>query len=145
MSDLANIGISRSEISNIQSEMLKLPQVQIEVKHVFVNGMCTRTIMIPKGTQLVGAVHLTDHVNIMCGDITIFSDEGSHRLTGYHVLPSAAGTKRIGITHEDTCWTTILRTDLQTAEEVEALLTAKDYDDERVIAMESKPMIKQEN
>jgi hypothetical protein len=120
-----------------QAAMLKKPQVQIEVVHVFVNGMCARTIMIPADVELVGAVHLTDHVNIMCGDITLYSSEGEKRLSGYHVIPSPAGVKRAGRTHAPTCWTTILRTDLTTAEEVEEQLTAKDHDDPRVLAIKA--------
>lgn len=128
----------RHAMSLAQEEMKKLPQVNIEAKHVFVNGMCTRTIMIPKGTTLIGAIHLTDHVNIMCGDITIYSEMGQHRLTGYHVIPSESGTKRMGFAHEDTCWTTILKTDLTSAQEVEKLLTAEDYNDERVISLDKR-------
>lgn len=115
--------------------MLEQPQVHIEVHHSFSGGMCTRTVKVPKGVLLMGAIHLTDHVNVMYGDISIFSDGVERRLTGYNVVPSAAGVKRLGFTHEDTYWSTILRTDLTTAEEVESQLTAKDYDDPRVIAM----------
>ena len=29
------------------------------------------------------------------------------RLVGYHVLPSRAGAKRVGLAHADTWWTTV--------------------------------------
>lgn len=125
----------RDSLAAMQAEMLTKPQESIKPVHIFVNGMCSRSIMIPAGQKVMGRIHLTDHLNIMCGDITVYSEDGECRLTGYHVVPSRAGTKRLGVAHADTCWTTVLHTNLTTAEEVEQMLIANDYSDPRVIAI----------
>jgi hypothetical protein len=124
----------RSKIMALEKAMLDQPQVEIPVEHTFHGGMCARTIRIPKGTILTGAIHTQEQMNIVDGDISILTEDGQiHRFTGHHVVPSPAGTKRVGVAHEDTSWTTILRTDAKTVEEVEALVT-KSFDDPRLPA-----------
>ena len=88
-----------------------MPQAEIITTHVLSGGMYARTIRIPAGVALTGAVHKTDHINIVQGDITVMTDEGMRRLTGQHVLPTKAGMKRAGFTHSETLWTTICKTD----------------------------------
>ncbi len=46
------------------------------------------------------------------------------RLTGYHVITAEAGYKRAGFAHADTWWTTIWRTDLTDALEMEDEMTS---------------------
>ena len=92
--------------------MLKAPQHTFPTNNLIHAGMLARTIFIQAGADLIGAVHRTDHINICIGDITVSTDAGMQRLTGYNVLPTRAGMKRIGRAHADTMWTTICRTDL---------------------------------
>ena len=127
----------RDDISELQKRMLQGEQVAVRFDGVVNGGMCARTIYIEKGTRLVGGVHLTDHLNICCGDITIFSEEsGETRYSGYHVIPSNAGTKRVGIAHTNTIWTTILNVgDLTNMDEIMGTKTAPDFDDPRVLAL----------
>ena len=66
-----------------------------------------RTILTPARTMLTGAEHLAEHLNICHGDITVWTEAGMRRLTGYHVIPSQPGAKRVGWAHADTHWTTI--------------------------------------
>lgn len=98
-------------IRKLEADCLKLPQIQIGLWHHLSGGMYARTGVIKAGCVLVGAEHKTDHFNVMCGDITVTTDDGVQRLTGYHVLPTKAGKKRAGVAHIDTIWTTICKTD----------------------------------
>ena len=46
-------------IKQLQKEVLKCPQSDIETTHTFCNGVYAREIKIPKGVVLVGAKHKT--------------------------------------------------------------------------------------
>ena len=98
---------AREQIERIEDALLTLPQVALETWHHFADGLVARTIMIPADTVLTGAAHKAEHLNICYGDIEVMTDAGMQRLTGYHVIPSLPGTKRIGRTHADTLWTTV--------------------------------------
>jgi hypothetical protein len=121
----------RNRVSALEGAMLELPQAEIPVSHSFCGGMCARTIEIKAGTILTGAIHTQEQLNIVQGDITIITEEGERRYTGFHVIPSPAGTKRVGYAHADTVWTTILKTDETEIEKVEALVTNR-FDDQRL-------------
>ena len=81
--------------------------VELDTWHHFADGLVARTILIPAGTVLTGAAHKAEHLNIAHGDITVWTEAGMRRLTGYHVLPSLPGAKRAGLAHADTWWTTV--------------------------------------
>lgn len=102
---------SREQIDRLEGLMLQAEQggagVQIETWHHFADGLVARTILIPAGTLLSGAAHKHEHINIAAGDITVWTEAGMRRLTGYHVIPSLPGAKRVGMAHADTWWTTV--------------------------------------
>lgn len=112
-------GERANQVARLEAEMRQLPQRVIPPDQGVHGGIYTRTGLIPAGTTFIGAVHRKDHVNIVCGDVTIATDDGALRLTGYHVLPACAGSKRVAHAHADTMWTTIVRTDLTEFEEIE--------------------------
>jgi|ERR1035437_3440268 hypothetical protein len=107
------------EIQNFEKELASLPQLNQEIHHEIFGGIYCRTGRIPAGVSFVGQVHKHDHINIVVGDITIATDDGLLRLTGYNVLPTKAGSKRVAITHAETFWTTILATDLTDLQAIE--------------------------
>ena len=106
-------------VRELEAHLLDLPQVDMATTHVIHGGMCARTIMIPAGVVLTGALTNCDNVCVVCGDIAVTTDEGPKRLTGYHVLPANAGAKRAGVAHSDTWWTTIHCTALTEITDIE--------------------------
>ena len=104
---------SRDQILRLEGELLQLEAqgggIELDTWHHFADGLVARTILIPAGTCLTGAVHREEHLNICHGDITVWTEHGMRRLTGYHVLPSLPGAKRVGHAHADTFWTTVHR------------------------------------
>ena len=110
-------------VRQLESYLLALPQIDLATTHVVHGGMCARTILIPAGTVLTGAQTNLDNICIICGDITVTTDAGPRRLTGYHVLPANAGAKRVGVAHADTWWTTIHCTDLTDITDIENEMT----------------------
>src|ERR1700675_2282986 len=55
----------RESVERLEREVLKLPQVDLRTTHVLAGCVYARTIFIPAGTVLTGAVHKKDHVNVV--------------------------------------------------------------------------------
>lgn len=111
-------------IDLMQAEMLELPQVEMPVDTMCINGMNSRTLLIPEDTILVGAVHLEDYVDIMIsGDITVATPDGLKRLTGFNIMQGKKGRKRAGYAHKDTLWVTVHKTDIDNADDFVKLMT----------------------
>lgn len=118
---------TREQIEALERHIKQLPQVEVRTRHYFAQGLYAREILIPAGMVLTGRVHKTEHLNIVSqGDITVWTEEGMKRVQAPFTLVSQPGTKRVGLAHADTVWTTIhacMETDL---EQVEALLLEPD-------------------
>jgi hypothetical protein len=99
-----------AKVDNYEKILSQFPQVDLNTTHALAGEVYSRTIFIPAGTTLTGAIHNKNHINIMCGDITVSTDTGMKRLRGYNVFPTKAGMKRVGYAHADTYWTTVLQT-----------------------------------
>jgi len=106
-------------MAELERHVLTAPQIDLRTEHALMGGVYARTITIPAGTVLTGATHKKDHMNVVCGDITVTTDSGPVRLTGYHVIPTKAGSKRAGYAHSDTTWTTLCHTELTDIEAIE--------------------------
>lgn len=102
---------TREQIERFEGELLALEGqgagVEIDTWHHFADGLVARTIFIPAGTLLTGAAHRAEHLNVCFGDIEVWTEQGMRRFTGYHVIPSLPGAKRVGRTFADTWWTTV--------------------------------------
>ena len=106
-------------IATLKKHIATLPQRTIDTTHLIYGGMYSRTIFIPAGTILTGVHIKLNNICIMSGDITVTTDAGVIRLTGYHVIPAKSGLSRIGISHADTHWTTLFPTELDDVAQIE--------------------------
>lgn len=121
---------AREKIDVLLAHLTAMPQVEIPLEHFFAKGLYARQGVIKKGTLLIGAIKKISHLNIIIsGDISIFTEEGEHRITGPTTMVSAPGTKRVGYAHEDTVWTTIIATTETEVEKAEEQVLAKTYED----------------
>ena len=114
---------SPERVSALESVLLEQPQVDLGTEHLVHGGVYARTIFIPKDTILTGAVTAKANICTIYGDITVTTDAGPVRLTGYHVIPALPGFKRVGVAHEDTWWTTVMATELTDVEAIEEEMT----------------------
>lgn len=111
-------------IEALQSEMEHLPQIEMPVETICVNGMNSRVLLIPSDTVLVGAIHIEDYIDIMIsGDITVATPEGVKRLSGFNIMHGKKGRKRAGYAHSDTLWVTVHKTDIESPEDFVRLMT----------------------
>ena len=101
----------------------RLPQIDIKTDHVLHAGLYARTVMVPEGTLLTGALIKIATLLIISGDVTISLGDRAERLTGYHVLAGAAGRKQGFVAHQDTQLTMVFVTDAETIEQAEQEFT----------------------
>jgi len=121
--------LARQSIEMLEHEMLEYPQVEIEPKHYFADGLYAREIFIPKGTLLTGMIHMREHLNFISqGDITVVTIGGRKRIQAPYTMASMPGTKRAGYAHEDTIWTTVHATESTDMDELEEELVTNSYD-----------------
>jgi len=116
---------SVENVRRLESLLGDLPQVDMQTQTLIHGRMAARAIFIPAGTLLTGVLTNVDNISIMVGDITVTTEAGPVRLTGFHVLPASAGAKRAGIAHADTWWATLHHTDLTDIADIEAEMTSE--------------------
>lgn len=119
----AMTGEDVGKVSRLEAEIRKMDQVPIQTVHHFHGGMYARTIRIPKGVVLTGALIRIPTLLIVSGHATVYAGGEPFDLVGYNVLPGSAGRKQVFIAHEDTDLTMVFPTQAKTVEEAEAEFT----------------------
>jgi hypothetical protein len=95
----------------LQSMEARYDIVDIGTMHHHVGGLYGRSVVIPAESFLVGLPHKAAHLNVCVGDITVWTEGGSRRLTGAHIVPSVSGSVRVGFAHAETTWLSVHRND----------------------------------
>lgn len=94
-------------IYRLEALLLTQPQVECPVEHAYCAGIYARTMHIPAGTVLTGAVHKHESFFVVRrGRIAVTTDQGTKVLEAGDQLVSPAGCKRAGLALEDTVVTT---------------------------------------
>lgn len=129
-----------SKVSRLEEQMREMEQVSIHTTHHFHAGMYSRTIRIPAGVAITGALIRIPTLLIVSGHATIFTGEEPLTVIGYHVITGSAGRKQVFVAHDDTDLTMVFPTNAQTVEYAEAeftdetfLLMSRDSENETII------------
>jgi len=94
----AGVPAEHLPIYRLEAELLKLPQVDMPVDHDFCNGLYARTMHIPAGTVLTGAIHKEESVFLVRkGELLVSPENGPRTLKPGDMSVSKIGTKRAGI------------------------------------------------
>jgi quercetin dioxygenase-like cupin family protein len=94
-------------IYRLEARILELPQVEMPVEHDHCSGLYARTMHIPAGTVLTGAVHREDCFFVVRkGTLAVTTDAGVTKAHAGDMLLSRAGTKRAGVAITDVVVTT---------------------------------------
>jgi len=93
---------SIDKVFELEGVAKTMDQVDLITWHVLHGGVYSRTIMIPAGTCLTGALVKVATTLTVCGDIIVFANERENRLTGYNVIPASANRKQAFIAVTDT-------------------------------------------
>lgn len=122
MDDAAIARIGRLEAASAA----RLPQVPIATHHVLHAGLYARTIMIPAGITITGALVDIATTLIVSGDCTVALGDGrTERLTGYHVLAASGRRKQAFRATTDTHLTMVFATSAKSVEAAEEEFTAE--------------------
>lgn len=119
----------RSKIRALESELLKMPQVDLRVEHYFTDGVYVREMYIPKGTLMTGGIYKKEHIHIIsAGSMEIVTEDGGIRtVTAPLTFIAKPGMKRAGFATEDTVWSAVFVTNLTDPDEIVAEFTTDEY------------------
>lgn len=119
--------VSREQIDRLQTEMVKMPQVELQTEHFFSPGMYCRRVFRPAGTLIVGKVHKKDHFFLCAkGEIIAWTENGMKRLQAGDVVECKPGTKRVTLATQDSIGVTIHKTDETDLDKIEQELVEPD-------------------
>jgi hypothetical protein len=95
--------ISLQTIIDLENLFLTAPQVELPIMHDFIDGVYARSMFIPAGTYLTGAIHSKDCFTVIrYGDIEILTEYGMKQFKAGDMIVSKAGIKRAGHAITDT-------------------------------------------
>ena len=133
-----------NKIERLESEMLKLPQVDCPVRHIFGPGVYIREVTLPADTYAIGHHQNFAHLNVMIkGRVRMHREDGStFELVAPQTFVGQPGRKA-GYVIEDTIWQNIYATTETDVEKLEAhYLTMSpvsvEYQKQRFLAHEAK-------
>lgn len=113
-----------ASIAAFEQRQMALPQIKIHTQHILHAGMYARTIIIPAGVRLTGALIKIPTMVIVSGDALIIRGENDGlRVTGAAVLPAGAGRKQVFAAIAETTVTMLFPTSATTAEQAEEEFT----------------------
>ena len=115
--------IALVKVRILEEGALKLPQIPIVTSHVLHGGIYARTIMIPAGVLLTGALIKIATVLIVSGDVLVYIGGKTIELNGYNVSPAAANRKQAFVAKTDTHLTMLFPTDATSVEDAEKEFT----------------------
>jgi len=96
----------KTQIENLQYELLKMPQADIVTDHTFLPGVYERKITIPPWTVLTGAEHKTDYkIRLEKGTIAVNVEDTVKIMTAPMEFEAKAGAQRVGrVFEEEVVW-----------------------------------------
>ncbi|WP_420997606.1 hypothetical protein ACKI2N_012410 [Cupriavidus sp. 30B13] len=111
------------QVRRLERALLAEPQVDLQYHHVLHAGMYARTVRIPAGVVITGALIKLATILVVNGDVSVFIGTETVRLQGYHVIPACAGRKQAFLAHTATDLTMVLSSRASTVEEAESEFT----------------------
>lgn len=131
MADLATrldriLPMSGADIANVralEAAVLAAPQVDIPTHHVIHAGMYARTITVPAGVVLTGALIKCATLLILNGDAIVYRDGEPVEFTGHNVLACSAGRMMAIVARTDTAMTMLFSTNATSIDAAECEFT----------------------
>jgi len=120
---------SRALVLSLAKFISTMERSTWNLRHDFAPGLYARTVMLPAGTIIEGAVHGTWHfLVLLTGDVEIMDEFHVERIRAPKFFASPKGIKRIVFAREDSIITTIHATDKTTVEDVEREMKFDTYE-----------------
>lgn len=110
-------------VAEVEDVLLQKPQEAIKTIHMLHAGLYSRTVMIPAGIQITGALIKIPTMVVVDGDAYVWLGDKARRIKGHAVLPASAGRKQMFRANKDTHITMIFATAATTVDEAEREFT----------------------
>lgn len=110
---------SIKKVRDLEEIMLAMPQEDLKVSHFLHAGIYIRTVRIPSGSVITGALLKIPTILIVSGEVIVYVGDRTVTLTGYNVFPAEANRKQVFLTKSDTFLTAMFATNAKTVEEAE--------------------------
>ena len=107
------------KVQELEKDILQQDQVPIDTHHLIHAGMYARTIMVPAGVVLTGALIKKATTLVISGKVAVWANDQEYDLEGYHVIPASPQRKQAFAAIEDTYVTMIFATDARTVRDAE--------------------------
>lgn len=133
-------GAMLATVREMESKMLAIDQTQLPVHHTLHGGVYTRSMRLPAGVMICGALIKVPTTLIVNGSVTVWANGGSIDVNGYQVLVGAAGRKQLFYANEDTDMTMVCASTATTVDEAERSFT----DEWEMLASRAHPDINTE-
>ena len=114
---------SIDKVRQLTTASKQYPQVDIPTEHVLHGGMYSRTILIPKGVLLTGALIKIPTMLTLSGDCVVYMDGEAIELSGYNVFSAHANRKQAFLARTETWLTMVFPTNATTVDEAEKEFT----------------------
>ena len=100
------------DISELESKMLEVEQVECPVIHRFGPGMYIREVRISAGTLAVGHEQLFDHMNLFLqGNVIMLNEDGTTSDLKAPMIFTGQPGRKVGYIVEDMVWLNIYATE----------------------------------
>ena len=119
----AMTGPEIDKIRRLESAALQMPQVDITTSHFLHAGTYVRTVRIPAGVLITGALIKIPTTLIVSGDVVVYIGSQTLNLTGYNVIPAQGNRKQAFLARSETWLTMTFATDAATVAEAEQEFT----------------------
>lgn len=107
----------------IEEEAKAKPQVPIETQHDLHAGMYARSIRIPAGVRITGALIKIPTLLIVVGAVNVYIGDEVIKVEGYAVIPAARGRKQVFDAISEVYMTMVFPTKATSVEEAEKEFT----------------------
>lgn len=126
---------SIAQACNAEAIIGALPQVAISTQHILHAGVYARTVLVPKGVTIAGALVKRTTCLAISGHVTAFiGDDKAREFKGYKLLTTDANRKQVFFAHENTYLTMFFATNAQNIVDAE-----NEFTDEGELLMSRQP------
>lgn len=126
MIDMPAIISDGLSVEEVESIMLKFPQAECPVRHIFGPGVYIREVFLPANTWAIGHHQNFEHLNIMIkGKVKMYNQDGSTSIIEGPLTFTGSPGRKVGYIIEDTIWQNVYPTAETNVEVLEATYLTK--------------------
>lgn len=107
----------------VESALKALPQVELETTHSLHAGIYSRTVRVPEGVMLTGALIKIPTVLTIVGSLTLTIGDHVEDVEGFRLFECAPGRKQVMLARSESYVTMAFASDAKTIEEAEEQFT----------------------